>query len=80
MGVGVGAFLRRSESVAGRFCSFSIFPVAMSKIYTGIKLAPPGRFWFCPGGAGLGFFGCLFWVSGGDDLGGAGAAVEVSGP
>lgn len=62
LGVGVGAFLRRLESVAGRFCSFSIFPVALSKIYTGIKLAPPGRFWFRPGGAGLGFFGCPSWV------------------
>lgn len=61
-GVGVGAFLQRSESVAGRFCSISIFPVALSKIRTGIKLAPLGRFWFRPGGAGLGFFGCLFRV------------------
>ena len=56
-GVGVGAFLRRSESVAGRFCPFSIFPGAKSKIYTGTKLAPLGRFWFRPGGAGLGFCG-----------------------
>ena len=62
LGVGVGVFLRRLESVAGRFCPFSIFPVALSKIRTGIKLAPPGRFWFRPGGAGLGFFGCLFLV------------------
>ena len=60
LGVGVGAFLRRSESVVGRFCPFSIFPGALSKIYTGIKLAPLGRFWFRPGGAGLGFFCCLF--------------------
>lgn len=62
LGVGVGAFLQRSESVAGRFCSISIFTVALSKIRTGIKLAPLGRFWFRPGGAGLGFFGCPFWV------------------
>lgn len=60
LGAGVGAFLQRSEIVAGRFCPFSIFPGALSKIYTGIKLAPLGRFWFRPGGAGLGFFGCLF--------------------
>ena len=59
LGVGVGAFPKRPESVAGRFCPFSIFPVALSKIRTGTKLAPLGRFWFRPGGAGLGFFGCL---------------------
>ena len=64
LGVGVGVFLRRSESVAGRFCSISIFTGALSKIRTGIKLAPPGRFWFRPGGAGLGFFGCLFMAGG----------------
>lgn len=51
--VGVGVFPRRSESVAGRFCPFSIFPGALSKIYTGIKLAPLGRFLVRPGGAGL---------------------------
>lgn len=62
LGVGVGAFPQRPESVAGRFCSISIFTGAMSKIYTGIKLAPLGRFRFRPGGAGLGFFGCLFRV------------------
>lgn len=62
LGVGVGAFLQRPERVAERFCSISIFTGALSKIRTGIKLAPPGRFWFRPGGAGLGFFGCLFWV------------------
>ena len=61
LGVGVGAFPQRPESVAGRFCSISIFSAALSKIRTGIKLAPLGRFWFRPGGAGLGFFGCLFW-------------------
>lgn len=59
LGAGVRAFPRHPESVAGRFCPFSIFPWALSKIYTGIKLAPLGRFWFRPGGAGLGFFGCL---------------------
>nr|DAQ92820.1 MAG TPA: hypothetical protein [Caudoviricetes sp.] len=62
LAVGVGAFLQRPESVAGRFCPFSIFPGALSKIRTGIKLAPLGRFLFRPGGAGLGFFCCLFWV------------------
>lgn len=62
LGVGVGAFPQRPESVAGCFCPFSIFPMALSKIRTGIKLAPLGRFWFRPGGAGFGFFGCLFWV------------------
>lgn len=61
LGVGVGAFLQRPERVAERFCSISIFTGALSKIRTGIKLAPLGRFWFRPGGAGLGFFGCLFW-------------------
>ena len=64
LGVGVGALLRQQKSVAGCFCPFSIFPGALSKIYTGIKIAPLGRFWFRPGGAGLGFFGCLF-VAGG---------------
>lgn len=54
LGVGVGAFPQRPESVAGRFCPFSVFPVALSKIRTGTKLAPLGRFWFRPGGAGLG--------------------------
>lgn len=58
------ALLRRPESVAGRFCPFSIFPGAKSKIYTGIKLAPLGRFWFRPGGAGLGFCGCLLMAGG----------------
>lgn len=62
LGAGVGAFPQRPESVAGRFCSISIFSAALSKIRTGAKLAPLGRFWFRPGGAGLGFFGCLFRV------------------
>ena len=75
LGVGVGAFPQRSERVAGCFCPCSIFPVALSKIRTGTKLAPLGRFWFRLGGAG-----CWCLGSWGDDLGGAGAAVEVSGP
>ena len=52
----------------GAFLSVFYISGGIVKIYTGTKLAPLGRFWSRPGGAGLGFFGCLRLGSGGDDL------------
>lgn len=62
LGVGVGHPLNAWKAWRGVSVRFLYFRWHCQKSTRAQKLAPLGRFWSRPGGAGFGFFGCLFWV------------------